>query len=70
MSAKPEELLDMGHYLQKSYCKTASLMANSCRAIAVLGGHTEEVRLRSRALHLGRLSTACGSVCHEGCPMC
>lgn len=29
----------MDHYMRKTYCKTASLMANSCRAVAVLGGH-------------------------------
>jgi hypothetical protein len=29
----------MDHYMRKTYCKTASLMANSCKAVAVLGGH-------------------------------
>lgn len=32
----------MDHYMRKTYCKTASLMANSCRSVAVLGGHSAE----------------------------
>lgn len=28
----------MEHYLRKTYCKTASLIANSCKSVAVLGG--------------------------------
>lgn len=26
--------------MRKTYCKTASLMANSCKSVAVLGGHS------------------------------
>ncbi len=29
----------MDHYISKTFYKTASLMANSCKAVAVLGGH-------------------------------
>ena len=29
----------MDHYINKTFYKTASLMANSCKAVAVLGGH-------------------------------
>lgn len=43
MTASDVQLLDMDHYLQKSYCKTASLMANSCRAIACLADYPVEV---------------------------
>lgn len=33
----------MEYYLQKTYYKTASLISNSCKAIALLAGHTAEV---------------------------
>jgi len=40
MQIRPNEKLDpMSNYLVKTYYKTASLMANSCKAVAVLGGH-------------------------------
>lgn len=38
MTEKPEDLLDFDHYLQKTHFKTASLLANSSRAVAILGG--------------------------------
>lgn len=31
------------YYVRKNYYKTGSLMANSCKAAAVLGDHTLEV---------------------------
>lgn len=34
-----KDLLDLGHYLRKSYYKTASLICNSCCSAALLGGH-------------------------------
>lgn len=37
MSAGAEQLTSMDYYLDKTYYKTASLMANSARAIAILG---------------------------------
>ncbi len=32
LTADAEEAVSMDHYLRKTYCKTASLMANSCKA--------------------------------------
>ena len=32
------------YYVRKNYYKTGSLMANSCKAAAVLGNHEPEVR--------------------------
>ncbi|GLI58939.1 hypothetical protein VaNZ11_000727 [Volvox africanus] len=43
MTATSEQLLDLDHYMAKTYCKTASLMANSSRSIAVLANVTPEV---------------------------
>lgn len=42
MTAKPESLSSMEHYVKKTYYKTASLIANSSKAIALLGGHGEK----------------------------
>jgi geranyl diphosphate synthase len=33
----------MEYYMQKTYYKTASLISNSCKAIALLAGQTAEV---------------------------
>nr|QKY15110.1 geranylgeranyl pyrophosphate synthase (GGPPS2) [Polytomella parva] len=44
MTASQDQLTDMDHYLSKSYCKTAALMANSCRSVAAISEQTEEVR--------------------------
>jgi len=33
----------LDHYVRKTFHKTASLMANSCKAIAILGGQDREV---------------------------
>lgn len=43
MTEKPDDLLDFDHYLQKTHFKTASLLANSARAVAILGGARPEV---------------------------
>ena len=40
-----QNLCSMEHYLQKTYYKTASLISNSCKAVAVLAGHTAEVSM-------------------------
>lgn len=37
MTAKPEELTSWEHYSRKTHFKTASLIAKSCKAIAMLG---------------------------------
>jgi len=43
MQMKPSDqnaqLSNLDYYITKSYYKTASLIANSCMAVAVLGGH-------------------------------
>jgi geranylgeranyl pyrophosphate synthase len=36
-----QELLDMSHYIRKSYMKTASLICNSCKAVSLLSGNEE-----------------------------
>ena len=38
MAARGGDLASPRHYLRKTYAKTASLMANSCRAVALVGG--------------------------------
>ncbi|XP_061341678.1 solanesyl diphosphate synthase 3, chloroplastic/mitochondrial-like isoform X2 [Gastrolobium bilobum] len=35
----------MEYYMQKTYYKTASLISNSCKAIAILAGHTADVAM-------------------------
>lgn len=45
MTTSFEQRRSMEHYLQKTFYKTASLIANSCKAIAVLAGQTAEVAL-------------------------
>lgn len=42
MTSQPEELLSIDHYIKKTFYKTASLMANSCKAVAILGGQPRE----------------------------
>jgi geranylgeranyl pyrophosphate synthase len=37
----------MDYYMQKTFYKTASLMANSCKSIAVVGGQPQEVALHA-----------------------
>lgn len=43
MTASEDQMLDLDHYLAKTYCKTASLMANSLRSVAVLSGADQQV---------------------------
>ncbi len=43
MTAAQEEASSLSHYLRKTYCKTASLIANSCQSVALLGGLAPEV---------------------------
>ncbi len=43
MTATKDQLLDQEFYLKKTYCKTASLMANSAKSVAVLSGQSPEV---------------------------
>lgn len=39
IKSTPEETLQMNYYLRKSYYKTASLICDSCKSCALLGGH-------------------------------
>ncbi|KAL9275860.1 Solanesyl diphosphate synthase 3, chloroplastic/mitochondrial-like protein [Drosera capensis] len=43
MTSTSEERCCMEYYMQKTYFKTASLISNSCKAIALLAGQTTEV---------------------------
>lgn len=45
MTARPEELLSFEYYTRKTHLKTASLMAQSSKAVALLGGEGEETAL-------------------------
>ncbi|XP_042407205.1 solanesyl-diphosphate synthase 1, mitochondrial-like isoform X2 [Zingiber officinale] len=55
MTTNAEQCHSMEYYLSKSYYKTASLISNSCKAIALLAGQTTEVALHaySYGRHLG-----------------
>lgn len=43
MTKSEQALMSMDHYVQKTFFKTASLMANSCQCVAILGGADEKV---------------------------
>lgn len=45
MTTSSNERCSMEYYLQKTYYKTASLISNSCKAIAILAGQTAEVSM-------------------------
>ncbi|KAJ4703094.1 Solanesyl diphosphate synthase [Melia azedarach] len=45
MSTTAEQRFSMDYYMQKTYYKTASLISNSCKAIALLAGQTTEVAM-------------------------
>lgn len=45
MTTTSEQRRSMEYYLQKTYYKTASLISNSCKAIALLAGQTAEVSM-------------------------
>ncbi|KAH9328382.1 hypothetical protein KI387_000490, partial [Taxus chinensis] len=45
MTTSAEQCCSMEYYMQKTFCKTASLMANSCKAIALLAGQPREVAM-------------------------
>ncbi|KAL0011747.1 hypothetical protein SO802_006855 [Lithocarpus litseifolius] len=45
MTTTCEQRCSMEYYMQKTYYKTASLISNSCKAIALLGGQTAEVAM-------------------------
>lgn len=43
LGSKENENERFAHYLKKTYKKTASLLANSCKAVAILGKSTEDI---------------------------
>ncbi|KAL8468545.1 hypothetical protein ACS0TY_031665 [Phlomoides rotata] len=45
MSTTSEQRCSMEYYMQKTYYKTASLISNSCKAVALLAGQTTEVSI-------------------------
>ncbi|KAM0036893.1 putative all-trans-nonaprenyl-diphosphate synthase (geranyl-diphosphate specific) [Helianthus debilis subsp. tardiflorus] len=45
MSSSAEQRSSMDYYLQRTYYKTASLISNSCKTIALLTGQTAEVAM-------------------------
>ncbi|XP_059668763.1 solanesyl diphosphate synthase 3, chloroplastic/mitochondrial isoform X2 [Cornus florida] len=45
MTSTSAQRCSMEYYLQKTYYKTASLISNSCKAIALLAGQTAEVSM-------------------------
>jgi Polyprenyl synthetase len=52
----------MEYYLEKTYCKTASMISNSCKAVAILAGQTAEVS--TLAYEYGRnLVSVCTFLC-------
>ncbi|KAE9597653.1 hypothetical protein Lal_00041583 [Lupinus albus] len=47
MTTTSDQRCSMEHYMKKTYYKTASLISNSCKAIAILAGQTAEVAMLS-----------------------
>ncbi|XP_057449574.1 solanesyl diphosphate synthase 3, chloroplastic/mitochondrial-like isoform X3 [Lotus japonicus] len=45
MSTTSDQRCSMEYYMQKTYYKTASLISNSCKAIAILAGQTADVAM-------------------------
>ncbi|XP_022865006.1 solanesyl diphosphate synthase 3, chloroplastic/mitochondrial-like, partial [Olea europaea var. sylvestris] len=45
MTTTVDQRYNMEYYMQKTYYKTASLISNSCKAIALLAGQTAEVSI-------------------------
>ncbi|XP_073153897.1 solanesyl diphosphate synthase 3, chloroplastic/mitochondrial isoform X3 [Henckelia pumila] len=45
MTTSSDQRCSMEYYMQKTYYKTASLISNSCKAIALLAGQTAEVSM-------------------------
>ena len=54
MTARPEELLSFEHYAQKTHYKTASLIAKSCKAVALLAGGEQQQEVAEHAYQYGR----------------
>jgi geranylgeranyl pyrophosphate synthase len=43
IKTSPTNARSFEYYMQKTFNKTASLIANSCRAAAILGGHSRDM---------------------------
>ncbi|KAL8099286.1 hypothetical protein AgCh_031815 [Apium graveolens] len=52
ITSSSEQLCSIAHYLEMVYYKKASLLANSCKAIAILAGKDEEITIM--AFNYGR----------------
>lgn len=69
--ATPDERLQMGLYIQKSFFKTASLIAYSCKSAALLGGHAIDSEVTTAAYtygyHLGTTHDRADSRPQLGC---
>ena len=68
MTSTEEDLLSLDHYVRKTFHKTASLMANSCKAIAILGGQDREVA--QLAWEYGRHVGLAFQVSHQATEAC
>jgi geranyl diphosphate synthase len=53
----------MEYYMQKTYYKTASLISNSCKAIALLAGQTAEVAMLAYEAEIWFVNSYNSSVC-------
>jgi len=53
LQSSADERLSLEYYLTKSYCKTASLMAFSCKSAALLTGHLRESEVAVAAEKFG-----------------
>ena len=56
--------MSLDHYVRKTFYKTASLMANSAKAVAILGGQSREVSELAwqYGRHLGLAFQVCGQL--------
>ncbi|KAK6124062.1 hypothetical protein DH2020_042208 [Rehmannia glutinosa] len=52
MTTTSDQRCSMEYYMQKTYYKTASLISNSCKAIALLAGQTAEVSILAYEHHI------------------
>ena len=52
----------MQYYMEKTYYKTASLISNSCKAIALLAGQTAEVATLAHEYGKNLVSVSFGSI--------
>jgi geranyl diphosphate synthase len=60
MTGEPEARCSFDYYVKKTYNKTASLIANSCKSIAILAGQPPEVAVLAYdyGRHLVRIENA------------